>query len=78
MKMNIKNSLINKTIYTYINKEGILEYVKEIEKAIIMNEEYEYGEEQEENMEEMGNNDYRNEEMENYDKNDLEINDLDI
>ena len=43
-----------------------------------MNEEYEYGEEQEENMEEIGNNDYRNEEMENYDKNDLEINDLDI
>ena len=43
-----------------------------------MNEEYEYGEEQEENMEDMGNNNYGNEEQEYYDKNDLEIKDLDI
>ena len=37
-EVNLKNSILNKTIYTSINNEGILESVTEIETALITNE----------------------------------------
>ena len=37
-EVNLKNSLLNKTFYTSINNEGILESVTEIETALIINE----------------------------------------
>ena len=37
-EVNLKNSLVNKTIYTSINNEGFLESVTEIETALIINE----------------------------------------
>ena len=37
-EINLKNSLLNKTFYTSINNEGILESVTEIETALITNE----------------------------------------
>ena len=37
-EVNLKNSLLNKTVYTTINNEGILESVTEIEIALLINE----------------------------------------
>ena len=37
-EVNLKNSELNKTIYSSINKDGLLESVTELEKALILNE----------------------------------------